>query len=75
VFSTLVGASVAVARAAARGDGRQADPRRRRLQDLLIWPYAVAPAIAGVLWIFMFQPSLGMLARPLRLGLRLESDC
>ena len=32
----------------------------------MIWPYAVAPAVAGVLWIFMFHPSLGMLARPLR---------
>ena len=32
-------------------------------KTLLIWPYAVAPAIAGVLWLFMFQPSLGMLAR------------
>jgi sn-glycerol 3-phosphate transport system permease protein len=28
--------------------------------------YASAPAVAGVLWFFMFQPSLGMLARPLR---------
>ena len=36
-------------------------------KTLLIWPYAVAPAVAGVLWIFMFHPSLGMLARPLRL--------
>lgn len=34
-------------------------------KTLLIWPYAVAPAIAGVLWIFMFDPSLGMLARGL----------
>jgi sn-glycerol 3-phosphate transport system permease protein len=33
---------------------------------LLIWPYAVAPAIAGVLWMFMFNPSLGMLAQGLR---------
>jgi sn-glycerol 3-phosphate transport system permease protein len=33
---------------------------------LLIWPYAVAPAIAGVLWLFMFDPSLGMLARGLQ---------
>ncbi|HEY1243357.1 MAG TPA: ABC transporter permease subunit, partial [Hyphomicrobiaceae bacterium] len=33
---------------------------------LLIWPYAVAPAVAGVLWLFMFQPSLGLLARGLR---------
>jgi sn-glycerol 3-phosphate transport system permease protein len=32
---------------------------------LLIWPYAVAPAIAGVLWLFMFQPSLGVVARGL----------
>jgi sn-glycerol 3-phosphate transport system permease protein len=34
-------------------------------KTLLIWPYAVAPAVAGVLWIFMFDPSLGMLARGL----------
>ncbi len=35
-------------------------------RTLLIWPYAVAPAVAGVLWLFMFQPSLGVLARGLR---------
>ena len=35
-------------------------------RTLLIWPYAVAPAIAGVLWYFMFQPSLGFFARILR---------
>ena len=35
-------------------------------RTMMIWPYAVAPAIAGVLWIFMFHPSLGTLARPLR---------
>ncbi|MBV9138244.1 MAG: sn-glycerol-3-phosphate ABC transporter permease UgpA [Hyphomicrobiales bacterium] len=35
-------------------------------RTLLIWPYAVAPAVAGVLWIFMFQPSLGIVARGLR---------
>jgi len=34
-------------------------------RTLLVWPYAVAPAIAGVLFIFLFQPSLGMLARGL----------
>jgi sn-glycerol 3-phosphate transport system permease protein len=34
-------------------------------RTLLIWPYAVAPAIAGVLFIFLFQPSLGILARGL----------
>jgi sn-glycerol 3-phosphate transport system permease protein len=35
-------------------------------RTLLIWPYAVAPAVAGVLWLFMFQPSLGILGRGLR---------
>src|SRR6476469_8754340 len=35
-------------------------------KTLMIWPYAVAPAVAGVLWIFMFHPTLGTLARPLR---------
>ena len=28
-------------------------------KTLLIWPYAVAPAVAGVLWLFMFAPSVG----------------
>src|SRR6201995_2752877 len=36
-------------------------------KTFMIWPYAVAPAVAGVLWFFMFHPSLGTLARPLRL--------
>jgi len=35
-------------------------------RTLLIWPYAVAPAVAGVLWMFMFHPSLGTIARGLR---------
>jgi sn-glycerol 3-phosphate transport system permease protein len=35
-------------------------------KTLLIWPYAVAPAVAGVLWIFMFQPSLGVVAQGIR---------
>ncbi|GAB7521783.1 sn-glycerol-3-phosphate ABC transporter permease UgpA [Paraburkholderia sp. 2C] len=29
-------------------------------QTLLIWPYAVAPAIAAVLWAFLFNPSIGL---------------
>ena len=28
----------------------------------LLLPYAVAPAVAGVLWLFMFAPSVGVLA-------------
>ena len=35
-------------------------------KTLLIWPYAVAPAIAGVLWLFMFQPSLGVVAHGIK---------
>ncbi len=31
-------------------------------KTLLIWPYAVAPAIAGVLWAFLFAPSIGIVA-------------
>jgi sn-glycerol 3-phosphate transport system permease protein len=36
------------------------------LRTLLIWPYAVAPAVAGVLWMFMFSPSLGIVTHWLR---------
>jgi sn-glycerol 3-phosphate transport system permease protein len=32
-------------------------------KTLLIWPYAVAPAIAAVLWLFMFHPQIGLFGR------------
>ena len=32
----------------------------------LLLPYAVAPAVAGVLWLFMFSPTLGVLSYALR---------
>src|SRR5688572_20536955 len=35
-------------------------------KTLLIWPYAVAPALAGVLWGFMFNPTIGVLAYVLK---------
>ena len=35
-------------------------------KTLLIWPYAVAPAIAGVLWMFLFNPTLGVVAHWLK---------
>ena len=43
-------------------------------RTLLIWPYAVAPALAGVLWYFMMNPSLGIVAYWLEaaFGSRLE---
>ncbi len=35
-------------------------------KTLLIWPYAVAPVVAGVLWLFMFAPSIGIISYGLR---------
>ena len=35
-------------------------------RTLLIWPYAVAPAVAGVLWLFLFAPSVGIVTFALR---------
>jgi len=67
VFSTLVAAlslSIALLLATQADKELKAAPV---FKTMLIWPYAVAPAIAGVLWVFMFHPSLGTLARPLRL--------
>ncbi len=34
-------------------------------KSLLTWPYAVAPAIAGVLWWFLFNPTIGIFSRAL----------
>ena len=31
-------------------------------KTLLIWPYAIAPAVAGVLWLMLFNPTLGVVA-------------
>ena len=31
-------------------------------RTLLIWPYAVAPAVAGVLWLFMFNTRVGLVS-------------
>jgi sn-glycerol 3-phosphate transport system permease protein len=35
-------------------------------RTLLIWPYALAPAVAAVLWLFIFHPAVGTLGRALR---------
>lgn len=36
-------------------------------KTLLIWPYAVAPAVAGVLWVFMFASPMGVVAYALQM--------
>ena len=38
----------------------------RAYTTLLVWPYAVAPVVAGILWWFIFNPSIGILAYALR---------
>ena len=42
-------------------------------KTLLIWPYAVAPAVAAILWLFLFNPTLGVVAHWLR-GLGVQWD-
>ena len=42
-------------------------------KTLLIWPYAVAPAVAAVLWLFLFNPTLGVVAHWLQ-GLGIAWD-
>jgi sn-glycerol 3-phosphate transport system permease protein len=39
---------------------------------LLVWPYAVAPAVAGVLFGFLFNPSVGIVAYFLKKGIGYE---
>lgn len=34
-------------------------------KTLLLWPYALAPAVAAVLWVFIFHPSIGILGKAL----------
>src|SRR6195952_2833069 len=66
VFSTLVATlslSIALLFASQADKNLKAAPFYK---TFMIWPYAVAPAVAGVLRFFMFHPSLGSLARPLR---------
>ncbi|MCS6931923.1 MAG: sn-glycerol-3-phosphate ABC transporter permease UgpA [Acetobacteraceae bacterium] len=38
---------------------------RETYRTLLIWPYAVAPAVAAVLYIFLFHPNIGLFGRAL----------
>ena len=36
-------------------------------KTILVWPYAVAPVVAGVLWMFMFAPGMGVVSHALGL--------
>lgn len=35
-------------------------------KTILIWPYAIAPAVSGVVWFFLFNPSIGSVALGLK---------
>jgi sn-glycerol 3-phosphate transport system permease protein len=47
---------------------------RTLYRTLSIWPYAVAPAIAGALFLFLLNPAMGVLAFALRQGLGFPWD-
>ncbi len=42
------------------------------IRTLLIWPYAVAPAISGILWLFLLHPSYGVIAYAIKQGLGID---
>lgn len=68
VFSTAVAGlamSAALALAVQADKGIRA---ARAYRTLLIWPYAVAPAVAAILWLFIFHPSIGLVGRALNAG-------
>lgn len=35
-------------------------------RTLLVWPYAIAPAVAAILWLFIFHPNIGYVGQGLR---------
>jgi sn-glycerol 3-phosphate transport system permease protein len=66
VFSTGVAASALTAGLLLAAMADRVVKGRGLYQTLLIWPYAVAPAIAGMLWLFLFNPAMGTLAYLMR---------
>ncbi|WP_375674103.1 carbohydrate ABC transporter permease, partial [Bartonella sp. CL32QHWL-2] len=34
---------------------------KKAYTTLLLWPYAVAPVLAGILWLFIFHPTIGII--------------
>jgi sn-glycerol 3-phosphate transport system permease protein len=59
VLTTMFGLLLAVL---VNGRGKS----QRVYQSLLLWPYAVAPAVAAILWRFLCHPTLGWLTQGLR---------
>jgi sn-glycerol 3-phosphate transport system permease protein len=64
IYGTLVSViSLAVALLLAVATMRVARTSGRIYQTLILWPYAVAPAIAGVMWMYVFHPTIGILGK------------
>ena len=42
------------------------------VRTMLIWPYAVAPAISGIMWLFLLHPSYGIVALGIKKWLGLD---
>ncbi|AKM29734.1 glycerol-3-phosphate transporter permease [Pandoraea faecigallinarum] len=61
IFSTLVTVCGLVISLLLAAMADRVTRGKRTYQTLLIWPYAVAPAIAAVLWAFLFNPSIGLI--------------
>jgi len=61
VFSALVTVSGLVVSLVLAATANRVGKAKPAYQTLLIWPYAVPPAIAAVLWSFLFNPSIGLI--------------
>lgn len=46
----------------------------RFFRTALIWPYALSPAIAGTIWLFIFNPTIGILNYVLGVTLGIRPD-
>ncbi len=65
IFSTAV---IALAMSAGLLFAVMADKKIRGAglyKTMLMWPYAVAPAVAAALWLFIFHPTVGIFGRAL----------
>ena len=68
VFSSLVTVSGLVVSLLLAACADRVIRGARGYRTLLIWPYAVAPTIAAVLWAFLFNPSIGLITYALAKG-------
>jgi sn-glycerol 3-phosphate transport system permease protein len=64
IYGLLVSSiSLSVALLLAVATVRVARTSGRIYQTLILWPYAIAPAVAGVMWMYVVHPSIGVLGK------------